>query len=363
MTKAIITSPFNKISGKPSSHRGAQAFIYASQLREMGRDVTVDVTGKVDFSQYDEIYVYHGNDWGGTLNMFGGVAKWDGVDRLANFSKVPPHKVYSLAIPFPKYSEMLVERMTKSGPQPRWSVVDLANLINIEIQAIRVDPNLGTGSHLMLSGERARRIVAGDSHAICMYRPGWMVNSVPYSTLHGSLVKGLHSFVSYDPTLVRLTDIELYFGNIDIRHHLCRQPNPDHAAILLGSRYVDEASKLANHFAATVKIYEPLPIEDESRKVPTTGFYKGTPFYGSWKERVRARAVLIKSIEDSIRLGAPVELIRWTDHLLNDEGQLSFEYMEKPRSIHLSRQFYPYWQGLDINTSASAGAILNMEEE
>mgnify|MGYP001984252884 CR=1 FL=1 len=30
-----------------------------------------------------------------------------------------------------------------------------------------------------------------------------------------------------------------------------------------------------------------------------------------------------------------------------NKGELDFEYMEKPKSIHLSREFYPYWNGIE----------------
>jgi hypothetical protein len=32
---------------------------------------------------------------------------------------------------------------------------------------------------------------------------------------------------------------------------------------------------------------------------------------------------------------------------MNKAGELDFKYMEKPKSIHLSREFYPYWNGIE----------------
>ena len=40
-----------------------------------------------------------------------------------------------------------------------------------------------------------------------------------------------------------------------------------------------------------------------------------------------------------------ITLVKWTNSLLNKKGELGFEYMEKPQSVHLSREFYPYWTG------------------
>jgi hypothetical protein len=31
--------------------------------------------------------------------------------------------------------------------------------------------------------------------------------------------------------------------------------------------------------------------------------------------------------------------------MINGIGELDFKFMEKPKSVHLSRQAYPHWQG------------------
>ena len=84
-----------------------------------------------------------------------------------------------------------------------------------------------------------------------------------------------------------------------------------------------------------------LPIEDVSRRIPQSGYYKGQPFYGSWSERNDARNKFNDYIEKEYGIK------RWTGHLFNKEGKLDFKYMEKPQSIHLSREFYPYWNGIE----------------
>ena len=87
-----------------------------------------------------------------------------------------------------------------------------------------------------------------------------------------------------------------------------------------------------------------LPIENESRKIPQSGYYKGQPFYGSWSERNDFRNQFNDYIEKEYGI------IRWTQHLYNELGELDFKYMEKPQSIHLSREFYPYWNGMETNS-------------
>ena len=100
----------------------------------------------------------------------------------------------------------------------------------------------------------------------------------------------------------------------------------------------------------SVSIYEPLPIENESRKIPKSGWHKGTPFYGNWTQRNKIRNVFIESLEEYCEKN-DINLIRWTNKLLNSSKELGFEYMEKPQSVHLSRKYYPYWTGDDSSLS------------
>jgi hypothetical protein len=149
---------------------------------------------------------------------------------------------------------------------------------------------------------------------------------------------GLSSFIPKG----EFTNAEFYFGNIDIRHHLCRQSDPAEATRDLVQRYVEDVKKLDFQ---SVKIWEPLPIENESRKLPKTGYYKGTPFYGTWTQRNEIRKIFIAELEKYST--ERVSIFKWTDHLLNAAGELDFEHMEKPQSVHLSRAAYPHWQGYD----------------
>lgn len=326
--KTLITSPFTPVSSNIHSHRAAQAAIYAEQISvENGGVVHLDRTGDIhdDINSFDSIYVYHGNDWFGSLNLFGGMKNYGNIDNLIRFSKIEKtKKVYSLWIDHPKYSEMLSPRL-KDDIHPDWHKVDWENLKYIEDNAITVRQI-----------EVVNRVVAGDSHAICMYRPGWFVNSVPFKTLHGALKEGLSSFIEPEHEIA-----EFYFGNIDVRHHLCRQPNPEQATRDLANRYYEQLSRLD---LAKVSAYELLPIEHESRVLPKTGYYKGAPFYGSWDQRNTARLVFKDEMRKLCAQGS-VNLIEWVDPLLNDRGELDFECMEKPKSVHLSRNSYPHWQG------------------
>ena len=322
----LITSPFTHISSNIHSHRAAQAAIYAEQLSvEYSPNVHLDRTGNIapDPNVFDDVYVYHGNDWGGSLNLFGGMKNYGNIDNLIRYSKIKG-PVYSLWIDHPKYSEMLEPRM-KGEIHPDWHKVDWDNLKKLENTAITIREI-----------ESTNRAVAGDSHAICMYRPGWFVNSVPFKTLHGALKQGLQSFIEPHHRIA-----EFYFGNIDVRHHLMRQPDPEYATRHLAARYYYELCQLD---LDEVYAYELLPIENESRALPKTGYYKGTPFYGDWASRETVRLIFKDEMKKQCAQGK-VTFIEWVDYLMNDKGELDFAHMEKPKSVHLSRNSYPHWQG------------------
>jgi hypothetical protein len=344
--KSLVVAPFIPISTFMGSHRSAQGVIYADQLAQNGEEVTVNFGGNTthDFNDFDKLYVYHGNDWGGTINLYGGCERFPYAWNFRNFTKFKG-QVISLAIPFPDYHALLNKKLSsnrerKKPIQPEWDDCDFDNLLRMQKTAT-----------LLRYPRVTRSVVIGDSHAICMYRPDWTVNSVPYKTLFGALKTGFEHFINdpyENPSVVE--NVELYFGNIDIRHHLCRQEDPIEATIDICSRYVEAADGLYDKYPKlkTVSIYEPLPIESEERKIPATGYYEKQPFFGSWSERNEVRIKFRDSLE-KFAAKSRVKIIRWIDYLMNEKGELDMEFMEYKQSVHLSRMNYPHWTGIEFN--------------
>jgi hypothetical protein len=325
--------------------------IYAEQLKEAGISVDIQLSGShrgKSLHDYKNAYVYHGNDFSGALNLFGGIDTPKLAENVTEFSRYTG-QVFSLGIPMPSYSVMLSSRLANLQSIPdRWRHVDWNNFEKIQAKSVTL-PNVLTG---------AQNVVLGDSHAISLYRPGWFMKSIPFKTLHGALKQGLSSLIPFHP----VCGVDLYFGNIDVRHHFCRLGTgivPDMAA-----EYVRQASKISDNTSGVVSIYEPLPIENESRRIPKTGYYKGQPFWGSWTERNAARNQFIGCIETNILSlkSDRVRFVRWTKGLENGAGELDFDRMERPKSVHLSRASYPFWQGLEwnhIDTEQQASTLEN----
>ena len=338
--KILLTSPVTPISDSAYSHRSAQAEIYAQMIYDSFQpkpvEVTINYRNKIkDYSEFDLVYVYHGNDWGGTLNLFGGVDGLSDPEGLVALHKMHKSLVTSIGIGMPDYAGLLRKRL-KPGEKFNSILDELPDHTDIGYPITPV------------SFEGTSNLVIGDSHAICMYRPGWEVLSVPFKTLHGALTGpgGFRQLIADKfAHSGHFENLEFYFGNIDIRHHLMRQPLPSIATMDLAKRYFEEVEgRFPN--ALTKSIYEPLPIEDESRKLPKTGYYNGLPFYGTWEDRNIIRGLFADTLERLCE-STDVKFIRWADYLKNPQGQLDFKHMEKPRSVHLARASYPHWRGMN----------------
>ncbi len=71
----ILLTGLGPISNKIASHKAAQAIIYADQIKEAGNNIDINlVSNKItDYSKYSSLAFYHGSDWSGNLNLFGGI--------------------------------------------------------------------------------------------------------------------------------------------------------------------------------------------------------------------------------------------------------------------------------------------------
>lgn len=358
--KSILACPFIPVSFNIHSHRAAQGVIYADIIKHLGyEDITVSmsrpsVQGDLakeenkteDFNQYENLFMYHGNDRkqdSKDLNFFGGMKEFPHAYNIRNISYFKG-KVYSIGYEMPNYSFMFKEKLRKHTTRhdintvvKEFLEVDIQNLERMEKDSVVIDPFVKTWDNLCV----------GDSHAICMYRPGTNINSVPFKTLNGALNEGLDKFIRKD---LNLRSVEFYFGNIDIRHHVCRLSNDEESleSIInnLCERYFEQVSNL--NYERKV-IYELLPIENPSRSIPQSGYYEKRPYWGSWNERNFARIYFNEKMAKLCK-GSSVDFVEWIPlHFYNKAGELDFDVMERPKSVHLSRRSYPYWQGYEYN--------------
>jgi hypothetical protein len=185
-----------------------------------------------------------------------------------------------------------------------------------------LDPGHGTSTHLVL----------GDSHAHSVYVPGAMVHRKDARTLAGALKKGFkNEIIEAGYKFDMLTRLTAYFGSIDIRHHILRDPNPKEYCAYLLKAY--EAELLATGIPS-IEVCVPLPIEDESRIIPKMGWYKGLAYYGTQAQRIE----VLKQFTDGVHEMAARnkwDVFQWPADWYKMDGKDFIQFMEKPRSVHL----------------------------
>ncbi len=254
-----------------------------------------------EISNYDVLVLNEGvNFREGQFNFFGGVQD-NQKKALINFSKFKG-KVYSI--------NQLVDYniLTKK----RKEFKELGLFFPIPEKVIQTK-------------DYSDKLILGDSHSLSVYRDGYSISRNDGKTLHGFLKLGLHSFVDSN-----VKELVFYAGNIDVRFHLCRiNPNIKSMVSMLERQILDlNLDK--------VSIVQLLPIENESRKIPKTGLYKGEPFYGTQNERSIKRNIINNELERMCERQG-FKFLKWD---LGDT--LSFEDMEARQSVHLRPSSYMF---------------------
>lgn len=321
------------ITKNPHSHKGAWGRLIRWQLKEVGYEHVEVVTPAETASladHYDVIVIEPGMEFKGTINFFGGLKDQDltYLERLVAF----PGSIYAEGQPCPDYATALRKRWEAWWPDDRKERLAAA--------WERRRPYIPHFTHV----RNGSSWVVGDSHALSAWRPGHLVQRHDGLTLHGALKRGLRTLWPEVPT----DCLVLYLGNIDLRHHLCRQEDPYDATVELVEAYVNQVRALS---VPNVTLVEPLFIEPETRKLPKSGFYKGEPFAGlrtdraylrdlkadllrracaryGWELQGHPEAYLQRLMERCLRTG---ELVT---------GPLDEAVMERPQSVHLSPAHY-----------------------
>lgn len=238
-----------------------------------------------------DLYIDHGVNFGGNLNLFGGVTS-DITDKLKQLA-ASQGKLYSLDIDMPAYAGMLAKR-------------------GVIIPGL--EAKLASAITLKQSDLDLPYCVYGDSHATAYAPSKSKVLRNNGQTLFGAL---RDNKIPHDVDLIVL-------GSVDIRHHIHRQENPMESIVELASAL--------SEFAFDIAVGIPVPIEKEDRKIPKTGFYKGEPFSGSRSERL-AYTMAFKQIMEANRIAYVMPPNEWYECD-------NFDYMELASSVHIAPTHY-----------------------
>ena len=316
--KIAIDDVVTTYSSKMSSHKSSWAYLLKSQLESIGLDVDVlDKSGNIH--DYDIWMVALPMEFQGSYNLFGGATD----EPAARIERVLDFKGEMLVLnrEMPDVGAFVLSRIKSCSE--RWSALD-ADAITKKCESIEtIDLKMETGT-----------FVLGDSHSVSAYLPGADISRNDGKTLFGVMKEGMSTYIP-DGTHHLIT----YFGNIDVRHHICRQDDPKVAIKKLATDYIQHLKELA---IPKVSIHKLLPIEFEGRRIPKTGWYKGSAFAGTQAERTE----IMKIFNDTIEVLAKsegFEVLSWPEHWYSESPEeFANNYMEKPGSVHLSREYY-YW--------------------
>jgi hypothetical protein len=317
-----------KLTNSEYSHKAGWAYMRACQLSDaLGEEVKI-LHGE-SWDNYDTVFLYHGMEFQGSLNLFGGASEESAkfYERIATTKS----KLISLDIPMPDYGELCKGRLSSCDDYWR----------NVNWDAVSAKCKTITDIIHPLESDG---LVIGDSHAFSVYQRGYNVIRKDARTLRGVLKKTIKKEIEdhgIDPTTINT--ITTYYGNIDIRHHLMRETNPGKEIDLLLAEYEKQIKDLN---IGDVEIVCPLPIEDESRRLPKTGYFKDTAFYGSQEER----SELVNYMHHQIlRICERNKwrVFEWPNEWYKVSPKAYMEtYMERPKSVHLAPKYHRwnYWK-------------------
>lgn len=303
----IIGNPVKSLS----SHNGGWTRVCMEALKTVDPYIEIDIlTEKDDWSAYDALVVNEGVNYKpGQYNFFGGVSDAT-IAKLEKFSKFKGN-IFSINNEV-DYNEMCQKRKELIGLRSTKFVIP--EILNIDLIS--------------------RHLVLGDSHSLSVFQPGCGISRNDGKTLHGFLKDGLKNYVSED-----VEELTFYAGNIDVRFHFHTH---GHSEI---TRLLDQLEdQLLSLNLGKVNLVCLLPIEDESRKIPGTGKYKGQNFCGGWVFRsMCVRTFNRKLLDICDRNGW--NLLDWP---YDYEEALSFDEMEARQSVHLRPTSYMFAEQLNI---------------
>ena len=294
------------LSTRLSSHNAGWTLVCKSVLEtKFGTEVEV-LDNKCDYSGYDILVINEGVNYKeGSFNFFGGVQE----KQIESLVKLSSYKGITYSVNSKvDYNALLTKRkelrhLDLSFPIPE--VIDLSKVNS--------------------------KLVLGDSHSLSVFKPGYSISRNDGKTLHGFLKIGIEKFIKEDTT-----DLVFYAGNIDIRFHT-HNHGGEEAIKKMSIDLFNQISKLTEK-GIKVTLVHLIPCEDESRKIPGTGKYKGENFFGSKEERI-SYVTYFNSLIDRIAIKLNLDVIYWQ---FDYENGLSFDDMEAKQSVHIRPSSYKY---------------------
>lgn len=330
----FVANLFSPIPVAKNSHSLGWSAYWARKLdAKIIRDLSI-------VSKKDTLYIDHGVNFNGSLNLFGGFSDHM-FSQLSHLISVSP-KLVSLDVEMPKYVDFLSCRIGKQS-----STKSLDEKFCSQFKAI-----LDKASCRLFADDKPTWVTFGDSHTIAY--------ADRLSEIHRTNGLTLFRFLQDYKTLLpdfklprysELKKLTIVLGSIDIRHHIFRQPDPWTSVRELVSELDTICRSLQKNFGFDIELGIPVPVEHEGRRVPTTGYYKGSPFFGSREERLKM-TVRMGCLMSQTKFKIVSPPIEW--YKMSGEDYAA-SIMERVSSVHISPVYYRSGSILgDWNSSKTA---------
>jgi len=305
----MIFNPFSSIPVNPKSHVRGWALVWAELLGE-------------DFESTNNLYLDHGINFGGSMNLFGGVTD-KVIDNLTELL-LNDSPLVSLDIPMPNYAEQLSKRLGQATCHPALGHI----LPELKKRFDRSDT-------IKMEGLCKTSVTIGDSHATAFSPKGSAILRKNGQTLYGALKNGVIQ-QQIDSLRVAPERVTIVYGSIDIRHHIGRQDNAEEALTKLCSGYSEIIKQIEDDYLVKVEVAAPVPVEYEKRRIPKTGFYKGTAFTGTQQQRCAWTAIFI----NLMRKHGHTVVSPPSSWYFMDPEEYADKRMELGSSVHISPVHY-----------------------
>lgn len=297
-------------------------------------DATI-LTNADSLADFDVIIFDLGAEFSGSLNMFGGLD--EKVFKRLQQIEAYQGRLFSWKHQLPSV-DSLEGRRSNASTCEAFKQTDTGFLGRVQEklnQAGRFDHAYKTDSLLI-----------GDSHTPGVWDPSFMIERQDGRTLYGSLQNRTISRIVKEHGGIH--HLKIHMSSIDIRHHICRQPDPELSVYGMLTKLGQEVVDLRNqNVIQDVVLQDTMGIEDESRELPKTGFYKGTAFFGDWNRRNMVREYFNDKIKELAYMNSTpglfdIKVESYPEYFFDQSGKLRFDVMERPQSVHISPAHYKW---------------------
>lgn len=342
-SKIGITNLLSNITTRPGSHKGGWAKLLKCQLNHLGYKNVEILNNKNSILEYGIIIFDLGAEYSGSLNMFGGLdgKVFNRLNDIRNFKGI----LFSWKNELPDLS-ILESRRTNASTCSAFKETGLQYIGDVQ----RVLSTTRVFQHAYITDS----LLIGDSHTPAVWTPEvGMIERRDGRTLKGMVEKGtIKKYIDLFKTdNVEIKKIHVHCGSIDIRHHICREKDPEQTIAGYLVSLVSQLHEVGYEFDKVI-LNHTMGIEDESRELPKTGWFRGSPFFGSWEQRNRCKLMFNEVVDDYTKGCPGWSHVKFPDYFFDKQGKLKFEVMEgglKGSSVHISPEHYRW--DLDKNES------------